>query len=438
MKKAKLLLLTALSIIALNSRSQTIVADYDFSGGAATDISGNGHNGTLIGGITAAPGQGGVPNTALRFNGSTGCVSVPASSDFDLTQWTLLARVKFNGLYSALCQCSRLIDRAAVDDNSTDFMCLGVSDNRFDNSCNVFSPNNWEADGLSAGFGGTTLFSLTSYIDTTQWFCIAATYANDTVRTYLNGNLIRVYRRTSTYSFPSNSPLFIARHIDPNFPYWFNGVMDHATIWDGPLTQAQIQQACQSAPPCDVKDVMLCTRVFSAPFTYTFTADVIPAGSNLLWDFGDGSTAVGTGAVTHTYATGGTFKVCVYVLDSKGNRRCSRCFNMCIDQKSGARLYRHEDEKASAAAAAPQDLAVADPYPNPVSGELHVPVSVKQDEVVWLSLIGMDGTLIRRLQQSLAAGSNVMKLSLETLTPGTYLLKVEGTRGTVTKHFSKY
>lgn len=438
MKKAKLLLLTALSLLALQTQAQTIVADYDFTGGTATDVSGNGHNGTIIGGVTSAAGQGGVPNTALRFDGSTGYINVPSSPAFDLTRWTLMARVKFNGYYSALCQCSRLIDRAAVDDNSTDFMCVGVSDNRFDNSCNTYSPNNWEADGLSAGIGGTTVFSTTSYVDTTQWYCIAATYANDTVRTYLNGTLIRVFRRPSTYAFPSNSPLLIARHIDPNFPYWFNGIMDKATIWDGPLSQAQIQQACQSAPPCDVKDVMLCTRVFSAPFTYTFNADVIPAGSNLLWDFGDGGTATGTGSVTHTYATGGTFKICVYVLDSKGNRLCSRCFNMCIDQKSGARLYQHTGEDALPEAAPQQDLSVADPYPNPVSDELHVPVSLKKGEVVYMSIIGMDGTLIRRAQQVLAAGSSVVKLPMEALVPGMYLLKVESTQGTVTKGFSKH
>ncbi|HNQ61662.1 MAG TPA: PKD domain-containing protein, partial [Bacteroidia bacterium] len=47
-------------------------------------------------------------------------------------------------------------------------------------------------------------------------------------------------------------------------------------------------------------------------------------GSNIVWDFGDGTT--GTGVQTsHTYNSAGPFNVCVTELDSAGRVLCTSC-----------------------------------------------------------------------------------------------------------------
>jgi len=249
MKKA-ILLLNALAIGYL-AHSQTIVADYTFSNGSANDVSGNGHHGTIIGGVTPSIGQSGTLGSAMKFDGSTGYIQVPSSASLDLTSWTLMANVKFDGFNSSDCQENRLIDRASTNDYSNDFYSLAVGDNLYDLSCTTYSPTK---ELLHGGVAGASMAvpPTTSYINVGEWYCLIATFSNDTLKTYINGVLNNVNRMVSHYAYPSNAPLNIGRHINPSFPYYFKGIMDRATIWNGALNLNQITGACSMEEPTGV------------------------------------------------------------------------------------------------------------------------------------------------------------------------------------------
>lgn len=59
------------------------------------------------------------------------------------------------------------------------------------------------------------------------------------------------------------------------------------------------------------------------PLALTFNATV-GSGSTASWDFGDNSTGLGT-SVQHTYASAGTYTVCMFELDSIGAVLCQSC-----------------------------------------------------------------------------------------------------------------
>ncbi len=62
----------------------------------------------------------------------------------------------------------------------------------------------------------------------------------------------------------------------------------------------------------------------------TFQASPISLGANYFWDFGDG-TAIGNNSITtHTYATSGTYNVCLTVSDTGGLCTTTICNNVIV------------------------------------------------------------------------------------------------------------
>jgi PKD repeat protein len=72
---------------------------------------------------------------------------------------------------------------------------------------------------------------------------------------------------------------------------------------------------------------------FSAPITLTLTTNFINTSSSTAtgynWDFGDGNTSTATNP-THTYATSGTYTVCLYASDSVYGCSDSLCKNITV------------------------------------------------------------------------------------------------------------
>jgi hypothetical protein len=87
--------LSAGEIAALAERPQQLVAAYPLNGSAA-DSSGNGRNGTVTGTV-AVVDRNGVSGAALRFNGTTDVVTVPADSGLSsstMTEVTIVAWIR--------------------------------------------------------------------------------------------------------------------------------------------------------------------------------------------------------------------------------------------------------------------------------------------------------------------------------------------------------
>src|SRR4051812_16642090 len=134
----KTLILAIGIAISTACHAQTLppaVAQYNFNGGVATDITGNGHNGTIVGTLPAVAGQYGTPASALQF-GVNNYVTIPSSPAFDLQQWTISAIVKLDTFETMDCQVSKVIQRGSQ--YGSDYICLEINDNSVDNSCSVY------------------------------------------------------------------------------------------------------------------------------------------------------------------------------------------------------------------------------------------------------------------------------------------------------------
>ncbi len=231
----KIILLLTSVIITTACYSQTLVAWYPFTGGAANDQSPNALNGTLVGGPVPTSGAGTAgPSTALQFNGTGGqYVQVPYSSLLDLPKWTIMAQVKFNTFTTGGCNRSIIAERGTTAD--PDYIDFEVS-----NFCNALPSYN--AYGL-AGQGPYPAMS--SYppmppLNPNVWYCISVAYDGSTISVYVGGALMYT-KPMAAYSLSGSTPiLYIGQYLD--------GAIDDIQIYANALTPGQITTMACSAP----------------------------------------------------------------------------------------------------------------------------------------------------------------------------------------------
>lgn len=195
--------------------------------GNANDTSGNGNNGT-VNGATLTTDMLGRANRAYDFDGSNDYVSVPSSSDLQLTtvftinMW--IYRDSDNGTYER-------------------FLSKGTTGYDY-----WFQIQN--VDVLQIGFrnsGESYYLNSISTISTGQWYNIVGIFDGTEFKIYINGNL-----DNSGYSSSSNPSGQSAQTSteDLNFGrlyagvwyYNFNGKIALTRIYNRALTQAEIQQ----------------------------------------------------------------------------------------------------------------------------------------------------------------------------------------------------
>jgi hypothetical protein len=256
----KLTLLPIALIAAVNTFAQTTtypsgvtgcIARYDFSSvdiiGVLPDVSGNGHNGAAHN-LVADAGYKNVANTAMRFNGTSSYAQVPDDTSLSPQQVTIIALVKLDTFNTSTCQASQIYSKGYPYYINGSYQ-LALSDNIYDGSCDVYSPNNQQ---LNTSMGNTAYSEPAgAYVQPHQWYFFAASY---------DGNTLKDYQvvMDSTYFDSSVSPFFtvsglstsvgtnnidatIGHHLNPSFPYWFSGSMDELAIFNKVLTDSEMQ-----------------------------------------------------------------------------------------------------------------------------------------------------------------------------------------------------
>ncbi len=137
--------------------------------------------------------------------------------------------------------------------------------------------------------------------------------------------------------------------------------------------------------------------------------------TNWAWDFGDGA-ASNLPSPSHTYAAPGVYNVSLTVSD--GN--CSHVFTQTIDFATGIHSLN-------------QDLFDVQLSPNPATGQTHLTLSgTPGGRFVQIALYSADGRLIQNKQVDTLQGANI-RLGLESLASGMYLVKISAENGVVVK-----
>lgn len=239
------LLIICCSFVLHTSYGQTngLVAHWDFNGNV-NDASGNGHNGTANN-ITYGNGKQGQANTAAVFNGTNSYIDVPYQADLNVSKYTICAIVKPNGYYTGACQANMILARGTQ--YQAGYYRLLYFDNAFDNDCNKTdtSKNVFQTDiSYSAFFNAPQTWKYTPTIVSNTWYCVVATYDNDTARIYVDGVLKSTAIAYNGTIGTSNEGITIGAYKHVQYPYWLNGTVDDIKLYNRAFDSTELANYC--------------------------------------------------------------------------------------------------------------------------------------------------------------------------------------------------
>jgi hypothetical protein len=142
------------------------------------------------------------------------------------------------------------------------------------------------------------------------------------------------------------------------------------------------------------------------PRTYLFKGFSIHSpGDNVVtwrWTFGDGTTQLGQN-VTHVYAAGGQYNVCLTIVTQMG---CE------------SRICKTIHVPGS-------NIPVLVLTPNPVLNELHAIFQSTQTQPVTVKITNQFGVVVRTYTRNAVQGNNTWAFDVSTLPPGIYTFSVQ-------------
>lgn len=228
-----LTLLFSLGFIAKPVLSQNIddglVAYWDFnenSGETAKDVSGNGHDGTLIGGTERT--DDGKYGSALEFNGTDSEVDVPYHADlnpevFTITAW---ANVASGGT-----------GHRAVVSSRADFPQRGY----------IFYATPQHAWQFWIGAGANHWKSVQGpAVNDDDWDHLAGTYADGNHKFYVNGEFVGEDNFEISVNPEEEFLIGAGANETANHNYRFLGIIDEVRIYDRVLTEDEIADVMES------------------------------------------------------------------------------------------------------------------------------------------------------------------------------------------------
>lgn len=300
----RLLIAGALTLFSLQSTAQLssgMVAHWPFNG-TTGDSSGNTHHGTGIF-LHYGTGRNGISGTAAVFNGSSSYVSVPYQSDLNLTSYSICAIIKPTGYYSGLCQTNAILWRGLQYTSSN--YGLYYFDNPYDNDCNIqdTSKNVFAAFAGNNG-GSATQWQYSPNIVSNNWYAVVATYTNDTVKIYVNGQLKSKVLATTPLG-TSTDGLFIGANFQNTtgtYPYWLNAFVDDLRLYNRVLTNDEIRHYSYGLYFTPTPPTSVCKNVtYAIPFS---TVNDYSSGNTFTLQLSDATgsfaspTVVGTTSAT--------------------------------------------------------------------------------------------------------------------------------------------
>lgn len=161
----------------------------------------------------------------------------------------------------------------------------------------------------------------------------------------------------------------------------------------------------------------------TAPLGYVFVARPVSNRRNYAWTFGDGSSGTGS-VVRHTYASAGSYVVCLTVTDSVSNctfNRCDTLFASSLRSANGGGLAPRTGSSNASGSVAEVKLAV---YPNPVREALNLTFKGGNGQAT-VRVMDLTGRVVLSQVYRLSQGIQQEVLQVNDLPLGTYVLTLD-------------
>lgn len=212
-----------------------LIAYYNFNGGNLNDSSGFGNN-IVENYATPTSDRFGRANNAYLFNGTSSFMRVPNSITLTPFNITISAIFRIDGFYSGNCHGNDILGKGYPDGLPGNYL-MRFSD--FNIPCSgTPDTNNITILGASDGVG---INADSTKLHTGEWYHCVYTYDGIKSRMYVNGKLKKEQYASLSYA-PNSQDLLIGKHGNPQYPYYFNGVMDEIRIYNRALSENAINQ----------------------------------------------------------------------------------------------------------------------------------------------------------------------------------------------------
>lgn len=234
---------TTVVIDSVYDLTDGMVAYYNFNGGSLLDGSGHNNNIFLNNGATMTIDRFGNANNAYQFDGSTNYMQVHNSVSLNTDNITLMAIVKVNAFNpSPSCHSNQIFGKGWPDNID------GLYNLRFTDASTCTTPIDSAHEIFIGAFGDNipqgsdaSVTSDTALVSKGQWYNLIFTYDGIQSKLYLNG-LLKSSAQQSVPFTDNSHDLFIGKHEDPTFPFYFNGVIDEIRIYNRALPIGAIKQ----------------------------------------------------------------------------------------------------------------------------------------------------------------------------------------------------
>ncbi len=213
----------------------SLVAWYTFNGDIL-DHSSYGNN-VSFNSATPTTGKSGTPNSAYYFDGSSEYMVVPNSASLNGQHGiTLAVTINALGFYRGQYHSNRILQKG-FRDQSDGVYYLGFDDDLSGDNTGIVVDS---MESFYAVYGNTQFNSISErdtnssdFIQKNRWYTIVFTVdTNRVAKFYINGELKGTNYNAGSNFTPNTDDLYIGRLEDPDFPYWFHGIIDEIKIYN--------------------------------------------------------------------------------------------------------------------------------------------------------------------------------------------------------------
>ncbi|HKH62643.1 MAG TPA: LamG domain-containing protein [Flavitalea sp.] len=222
------------------SLTDSLVAYYNFNGGNLNDSSGS-NNHIIFNNASKTVDRFGRANNAYKFDGASTYMRVLNSLSLNPKKISLVVMVKFNGFYHGLCHGNQILKKGFQDQNDGIY---GLRGGVFNIPCDAVVDTTKE---LIYGYYGNTQLSSIGAVDTNNyikpntWMMVVFTYDGAQAKLYVDGKLKQTVNGVVPFT-PNTFDLLIGKAEHPQYPYWFNGVIDEIRIYKKALCEGEINE----------------------------------------------------------------------------------------------------------------------------------------------------------------------------------------------------